>query len=51
VDTHKKHSLLAGLASAVAALAAKVRSVARGHAPKGYEDASGFHFGEPKLKG
>ena len=51
VDTQKKHSFLATFASAVTALAAKVRSVVRGHAPKGYEDATGFHFGEPKLKG
>jgi hypothetical protein len=51
VDMHKKNtSLLATMASKVAAVAAKIRSMARGRAPKGYEDETGFHFGEPRLK-
>jgi hypothetical protein len=43
-------SLLAMATLVIAALAAKVRSTVDSQAPLGYEDESGFHFGNPNLK-
>lgn len=42
-------SLLAIAALVIAAIAAKVRATVDAQAPVGYEDESGFHFGNPTL--
>ncbi len=42
-------SLLAMAALVIAAIAAKVHATVDAQAPEGYEDESGFHFGNPTL--
>jgi hypothetical protein len=34
----------------IAALAAKVRASVNAQMPEGYEDETGFHFGQPDFK-
>ena len=43
-------SLLAAMALLIAAIATKLRPTVDEQVPEGYEDASGFHFGSPRLK-
>ena len=43
-------SMLAMAALVIAAIAAKVRATVESQAPVGYEDETGFHFGNPSGK-
>jgi hypothetical protein len=43
-------SLLAIAGLVIAALSAKLRATAKTEAPEGYQDATGFHFGQPDFK-
>ncbi|MGA2748161.1 MAG: hypothetical protein ABSG59_05230 [Verrucomicrobiota bacterium] len=42
-------SLLAMAALVIAAIAAKIHATVEAQAPLGYEDETGFHFGNPDL--